>query len=67
VHWRANANEIAPAWSPDGQLLVYLKSDITSPTDCDLVVKNADGSGPETTIVSGSAGAPDWEPISGQP
>ena len=63
----ANADEIAPAWSPDGQLLVYLKCEHGSPSGCDLVVKNADGSGTETTLLNGGAGAPDSEPISRQP
>jgi Tol biopolymer transport system component len=53
-------DELAPAWSPDGSKLVFLGC---FNGDCDLIVKNADGTGPETTLVHGGAGAPDWQAL----
>jgi Tol biopolymer transport system component len=57
-------DELAPAWSPDGRQLVYLGC---TAGDCDLLVRNADGSGPESTLLHGGAGAPDWQPLAPPP
>ena len=57
----ADRDEIAPAWSPDGGMLVYLNCQPgTNPQLCRLVLRKADGTGPETTLVASGAGAPDW-------
>jgi len=55
-------DEIAPAWSPDGRMLVYLSCE-PGPQVCTLVLRKADGTGPETTLVASGAGAPDWGPL----
>ena len=52
--------EAAPAWSPDGKQLAFLGC---YTNNCDLIVRNADGSGSETTLVHGGAGAPDWQAL----
>ena len=52
--------EAAPAWSPDGKQLAFLGC---YGNNCDLIVRNADGSGGETTLVHGGAGAPDWQAL----
>jgi Tol biopolymer transport system component len=53
-------DEVAPAWSPDGKQLVFLGC---VSGNCDLLLRNADGSGAETTLVAGGAGAPDWQAL----
>jgi Tol biopolymer transport system component len=53
-------DELAPAWSPDGARLVFLGC---NNGDCDLLVRNADGTGAETTLLHGGAGAPDWQAL----
>ena len=47
-------DELAPAWSPDGTHLAFLGC---LNGDCDLIVRNSDGTGAETTLVHGGAGA----------
>jgi Tol biopolymer transport system component len=50
--------EAAPAWSPDGTQIAFLGC---LANNCDLIVRRADGTGGETTLVKGGAGAPDWQ------
>jgi Tol biopolymer transport system component len=52
--------EGAPAWSPDGTRLAFLGC---FNNNCDLIVRNADGTGGETTLLHGGAGAPDWQAL----
>jgi Tol biopolymer transport system component len=52
--------EGAPAWSPDGKQLVFLGC---YSNNCDMIVRTADGSGGETTLLHGGAGAPDWQAL----
>ena len=52
--------ELAPALSPDGSRLAFLGC---TNGDCDLIVRSADGTGAETTLVHGGAGAPDWQAL----
>jgi Tol biopolymer transport system component len=52
--------ELAPAWSPDGTRLIFLGC---GNGECDLLMRNADGTGGETTLVDGGAGAPDWQAL----
>lgn len=53
-------DEVAPAWSPDGDRILYLGCTGT----CDLFVRNADGSGGETKLTTGGGfGAADWQRV----
>jgi len=58
------STESHPVWSPDGTLLVV--SRVTgcfwSGCNANLVVMNADGSGPRTLVVGGVIGNPAWSP-----
>ena len=62
-------NEDRPTWSPDGTRLAYAKQ--TGATAWDVVTKSSDGTGAETTVVTGAStgtGAsgqfsrPQWSP-----
>jgi hypothetical protein len=54
--------EGAPTWSPDGKQLAFLGC---YNRNCDLILRNADGTGGETTLLHGGAGAPDWQALPG--
>jgi TolB protein len=54
--------EVAPAWSPDGDRIVFLGC---SEGTCDLIVRSAKPGGTETTLIHGGAGAPDWQAVRG--
>jgi len=53
------ANDIQPAWSPDGNKIAYVTY---SSNDWEIRVINADGSNPQVIVRSGGCGSPDWSP-----
>ncbi len=64
----AEFTDAGPAWSPDRRRIAFARAPAKTPgTDEDLIVMNADGSGP-VSILSGvppalrAVGAPDWSP-----
>ena len=55
-----SAYEDAPAWSPDGRNIAFLRAE---GTDLEIYLMNADGSGQTRLTSNLNAGRPVWQPI----